>query len=35
MVVMGVVLVTVILISVVNLIADICIAWLNPQIQLT
>jgi peptide/nickel transport system permease protein len=35
MVVMGVVLITAILISVINLIADICVAALNPQVRLT
>jgi peptide/nickel transport system permease protein len=35
MVVMGVVLITAILISVINLIADICVAALNPQVHLT
>jgi peptide/nickel transport system permease protein len=35
MVVMGTVLVTVILISLVNLVADICQAVLDPQVQLT
>jgi ABC-type dipeptide/oligopeptide/nickel transport system permease component len=35
MVVMGVVLITAILISVVNLIADIRLAALNPQVHIT
>jgi peptide/nickel transport system permease protein len=34
MIVMGVVLVTVILVSLVNLIADICVAALNPQVHM-
>ena len=35
MIVMGVVLLTVLLISLVNLIADVCLAALNPQVHLT